>query len=258
MYGALSLLLTFLAVAALFLLRHAEFVGIVQIFVYGGGIMVLFLFVIMLVNLHRLPEVKLFGGQTSVALVLAVGLLLFFGYFLLQVPDSPAFTNPQAFVSIQGETVGNSQAVAWHLYTRRPAALRDRLAVSADRDGRSRGFGQAALGTSWELEGDRFMFEVTTIHYLALSFVLFTIGVFGIAARKNMITVLMSIELVLNSVNLNLVAFSYQLSDLTGQVFAVFTITVAAGEAAVGLGILIALFRQRETTMLDQAAELKG
>lgn len=102
------------------------------------------------------------------------------------------------------------------------------------------------------------MFEVTTLHYLALSFVLFTIGVFGIAARKNMITVLMSIELVLNSVNLNLIAFSYQLSDLTGQVFSVFTITVAAGEAAVGLGILIALFRQRETTMLDGAAELKG
>ena len=102
------------------------------------------------------------------------------------------------------------------------------------------------------------MFEVTTTHYLALSFLLFTIGVFGIAARKNMITVLMSIELVLNSVNLNLIAFSYQLSDLTGQVFAIFTITVAAGEAAVGLGILIALFRLRETTQLDEATELRG
>jgi NADH-quinone oxidoreductase subunit K len=101
-------------------------------------------------------------------------------------------------------------------------------------------------------------FEVTTTHYLVLSFLLFTIGVFGVVARKNMITVLMSIELVLNSVNLNLIAFSYQLSDLTGQVFAIFTITVAAGEAAVGLGILIALFRLRETTILDKAAELKG
>ena len=101
-------------------------------------------------------------------------------------------------------------------------------------------------------------FAVTTTHYLVLSFLLFTIGIFGIAARKNMITVLMSIELVLNSVNLNLIAFSYQLSDLTGQIFAIFTITVAAGEAAVGLGILIALFRLRETTILDKAAELKG
>lgn len=101
-------------------------------------------------------------------------------------------------------------------------------------------------------------FAVTTNHYLVLSFLLFTIGVFGIVARKNMITVLMSIELVLNSVNLNLIAFSYQLSDLTGQIFAVFTITVAAGEAAVGLGILIALYRLRETTTLDQATELRG
>ena len=102
------------------------------------------------------------------------------------------------------------------------------------------------------------MLEITTTHYLVLSFLLFTIGLVGIATRRNMITVLMSIELILNSVNLNLIAFSYQHSDLTGQIFAIFTITVAAGEAAVGLGILIALFRLRETTNLDEAAELKG
>lgn len=100
--------------------------------------------------------------------------------------------------------------------------------------------------------------EITTNHFLLLSFALFAIGVVGIVARRNMITVLMSIELVLNSVNINLIAFSYQLSDLTGQIFAIFTITVAAGEAAVGLGILIAFFRLRETTLLDQALDLKG
>jgi NADH-quinone oxidoreductase subunit K len=102
------------------------------------------------------------------------------------------------------------------------------------------------------------MLEITTNHYLVLSFVLFAIGIFGVAARKNMITVLMSIELILNSVNINLVAFSYQHGNLTGQIFAIFTITVAAGEAAVGLGILIAYFRLRETTALDQARDLKG
>ena len=102
------------------------------------------------------------------------------------------------------------------------------------------------------------MLEVTTNHYLVLSAVLFSIGLVGILTRRNMITVLMSIELILNSVNINLIAFSYQLSDLTGQIFAVFTIAVAAGEAAVGLGILVALFRLRRTTELDQAAELKG
>ena len=100
--------------------------------------------------------------------------------------------------------------------------------------------------------------EITTNHYLVLSFLLFSVGIFGIVTRRNMIIVLMSIELVLNSVNLNLMAFSYQHSDLTGQIFAVFTICVAAGEAAVGLGILLSLYRLRRTTELDRAAELMG
>jgi len=102
------------------------------------------------------------------------------------------------------------------------------------------------------------MLEITTHHYLVVSLLLFGIGLIGILTRRNMITVLMSIELILNAVNVNLVAFSYQLSDLTGQVFAIFTIAVAAGEAAVGLGILIAFFRLRETTRLDSAMELNG
>ena len=102
------------------------------------------------------------------------------------------------------------------------------------------------------------MFEVTTQHYLILSALLFAIGALGVLVRRNMITVLMSLELILNSVNINLVAFSYQLSDLTGQIFTIFTIAVAAGEAAVGLGILIALFRLHDDTHLDRAQELSG
>jgi NADH-quinone oxidoreductase subunit K len=102
------------------------------------------------------------------------------------------------------------------------------------------------------------MFPVTTTHYVFVSLLLFGVGLTGILVRRNLITVLMSIELILNSVNLNLVAFSYQHGDLTGQIFSIFTITVAAGEAAVGLGILIAFFRLRETTRLDQATELSG
>ena len=94
--------------------------------------------------------------------------------------------------------------------------------------------------------------EIATTHYVVLSGILFVIGLVGIVTRRNMIIVLMSIELVLNSVNLNLVAFSYQMSDLTGQVMAVFTIAVAAGEAAVGLGILVAFYRLRSLLeMLD-------
>lgn len=102
------------------------------------------------------------------------------------------------------------------------------------------------------------MFDITPQHYLILSAILLTIGLAGILTRRNMITVLMSIELVLNAANLNLVAFSFQHGNLTGQIFAIFTIAVAAGEAAVGLGILLSLFRMRNTTALDSATELEG
>jgi NADH-quinone oxidoreductase subunit K len=100
--------------------------------------------------------------------------------------------------------------------------------------------------------------EIATTHYVVLSGILFVIGLVGVVTRRNMIIVLMSIELILNSVNLNLVAFSYQMSDLSGQVMAVFTIAVAAGEAAVGLGILIAFYRLHSTLDLEQATELRG
>jgi NADH-quinone oxidoreductase subunit J len=116
MYGAISLLVTFLSVAVLFLLRGAEFVAMVQIFVYGGGIMVLFLFVIMLINLHRLPQLKIFGGQSPLVLVVAVLLVAFFGYFFVGAHFGAANTHPAVFQQAHGETLGNSQAVAWALY----------------------------------------------------------------------------------------------------------------------------------------------
>ncbi len=98
----------------------------------------------------------------------------------------------------------------------------------------------------------------TLTHYLALSFLLFVIGVIGVLIRRNLLTVLMSIELILNAVNLNLVAFSRQLGDLSGQLFAIFVITVAAGEAAIGLAIIISLYRLKGSVNLDDVAEMKG
>jgi NADH-quinone oxidoreductase subunit K len=99
---------------------------------------------------------------------------------------------------------------------------------------------------------------VDTSHYLVLSTIVFTIGVIGVLTRRNVIIILMSIELMLNSVNLNLVAFSDRLQDLSGQVFAVFVITVAAAEAAIGLGIVIALFSNKETVNVDEIDLLRG
>jgi NADH-quinone oxidoreductase subunit K len=99
---------------------------------------------------------------------------------------------------------------------------------------------------------------ITTAHYLVLSLVLFALGVVGLAVRRNFITVLMCIELILNAANINFIAFSRQLGDLTGQAFAVFVITIAAAEAAIGLGIIIALARLKQTTNLDRVNEMEG
>jgi NADH-quinone oxidoreductase subunit J len=111
MYGAICLLVTFLAVAALFLLREAEFLAMVQIFVYGGGIMVLFLFVIMLINLHRLPDIKMFAGQSAFVAVFAVALIGFFGYFFVRTRFGVVAAHAA------GQSLGNPQDVAMSLYT---------------------------------------------------------------------------------------------------------------------------------------------
>jgi len=98
---------------------------------------------------------------------------------------------------------------------------------------------------------------IPTSHYLFLSLALLTIGVVGVLTRRNVIIILMSIELILNAVNINLVAFSRMLGSMNGQIFAVFVITDAAAEAAVGLGIIIAFFRNRETVLADEMDILK-
>lgn len=94
--------------------------------------------------------------------------------------------------------------------------------------------------------------------YLILSAVMFTAGLVGVIVRRNMIVVLMCIELMLNAVNVNLVAFSHRIANLDGQVLAVFIICIAAGEAAVGLAILIQLYRLRSSVNVDEARTLHG
>ena len=103
------------------------------------------------------------------------------------------------------------------------------------------------------------MMEIGLSHYLFVAAALFTIGVFGIFLnRKNVIIILMSIELILLSVNVNLVAFSSFLHDMSGQVFALLVLTVAAAEAAIGLAILVVYFRNRGTIAVEDVNIMKG
>jgi NADH-quinone oxidoreductase subunit K len=103
------------------------------------------------------------------------------------------------------------------------------------------------------------MFEIGLAHYLTVAAVLFSLGIFGIFLnRKNVIIILMSIELMLLAVNINLVAFSTHMHDLTGQVFALFVLTVAAAEAAIGLAILVVYFRNRGSIAVEDINLMKG
>ena len=103
------------------------------------------------------------------------------------------------------------------------------------------------------------MTEITLVHYLILGVIIFTTGVIGIFLnRKNVIVILMSIELILLAVNINLVSFSIFLNDLNGQIFTLFILTVAAAEAAIGLAIIVAYYRNAGTINVEEIKNLKG
>ena len=98
---------------------------------------------------------------------------------------------------------------------------------------------------------------ITITHYLVLSAILFTLGVVGVLVRRNAIIIFMCIELMLNAVNLSYVAFAHYLNSMQGQLFVFFTMTVAAAEAAVGLAIIVAVFRNKETVNIDDINIMK-
>ena len=103
------------------------------------------------------------------------------------------------------------------------------------------------------------MFEVSLGHYLTLGAIIFTIGIIGLFLnRKNVIVILMSIELILLAVNINLVSFSIFLQDLSGQIFTLFILTVAAAEAAIGLAIIVVYYRNAGTIRVEEIENLKG
>ena len=103
------------------------------------------------------------------------------------------------------------------------------------------------------------MLEIGLSHYLTVGAILFTLGIFGIFLnRKNVIIILMSVELMLLAVNINFIAFSVYLNDLVGQIFAMFVLTVAAAEAAIGLAILVVYFRNRGSIAVEDINMMKG
>ena len=223
-HSALSLIVVMVALAGLYLLMGAEFVAAVQIIVYGGAIMVLFVFVIMLLNAGSEERTNISKMAGWAGLPLAIALM---GFLAARAHKSP----------------------------RHPALSRFRLSLRADLVPDPRRDSRRHRARPTRSEGKPPM--IPTHYYLILSAILFGLGVIAFIFRRNIITIFMSIELMLNAVNLAFVAFSQAWNRLDGQVFVLFVIVVAAAEAAVGLGIIILIQRNRQSLNVERVDLLK-
>ena len=240
-HAALYLVVALACVGITFLLVGAEFVGWTQILIYVGAIVILFLFGLMLTKapigrdtLDHLPQNRIVGAV--VALLIFVGLAT----LLLQVWPSAPRRLPTGGRQHRGDRSVDVRRLR--------AALRGRVvpaARGADRRDRARPQGRRGRGV------------IRLPLVLLFAALLFSAGVYGVLARRNAVMVLMAIELMLNAVNLNLVAFSASLQDVTGQIFALFVIAVAAAEVGIGLAIVILLFRNRASINVDEVDLLK-
>ncbi len=274
-HSVLFLILAFFNSAGLFILIGAEFLAMILVVVYVGAVAVLFMFVVMMldINFLRLQEgfMRFLPVGLLVGIILLAELVLVGGTYIAAGGGAPAA--PAA-----GPTVSNTVAIGNLLYTNyfylfqaaghdppggdhrgdhaHPAAPAGAAAGHrAAGQPRARRDGRAAQGAL----GERRVMAIPVTHYLTLAAILFTTGVFGIFLnRKNVIVIMMSIELILLAVNINFVAFSASLNDLAGQIFAMFILTVAAGEAAIGLAIVVVYFRNRGSIEVDDINLMRG
>ena len=280
--AVMSLVGTFFALAALYATLSAHFLAIIQVLVYAGAIMVLFIFVVMILNREEATPVTMRGlFIRSVGVLSALYLVLvFFRIVGTSSVAGPPPSVPETFgtVSSIGDMLFRDflypfEAISLLLLVaivggvvvsrshkqggRRRAGGRGAQGGPADGarrlPGRRRRAGSRAAGRS----GGEGITDMPTHYYLTLSFVLFLIGTGGVLLRRNALIVLMGIELQLNAGNLAMLAFSRGLGDQKGHVFAFLIIALAAAEAAVGLAILVGLFRSRQTINLDEASLMK-
>ncbi len=277
-HSVLWLILAFFNAAGLMVLVGAEFIAMLLVIVYVGAVAVLFLFVVMMLDIDfaelRAGVMRYAAVGLLLALALVAEIVVAIGAWSAGALELGRRIAPIARQDAQYR--GDRHAALHALLVR----VRGRGAGAAGGDDRrDRAYppqshrrpqaehqppDQPALegcdaqgGERAERQGGGAVITVT--HYLVVSAILFTLGVLGIFMnRKNLIVILMAIELILLAVNLNLVAFSHFLGDLVGQIFAMFVLTVAAGEAAIGLAILVIYFRSRGTISVDDVNRMKG
>ncbi len=257
-YSVLLLIASFGALSGLYVLLEAPFVAVTQIIVYAGAIMVLFLFVVMLLNapqedteedIERLRTVagapaRLRGGPMKAGAVLAAAFAVELLWALNRSGGDWGPFEPPAVSSVA--TIGQVLFTDYKFAFEVTSVLILVAMVGAVVLARREGPPPAGRGLVPSLD-----------HYLVLSAILFAIGTVGVFVRRNLITILLSIEIMLNAVNLTFVAFGRALGSADGQIIVFFVMTVAAAEAAVGLAIVIALFRHRESLNPEAFTTLK-
>ena len=292
MHSVLFLILAFFNAAGLFVLLGAEFLAMILVVVYVGAVAVLFLFVVMMLDVDF---AELRAGLHQVCAARRAGRAdparpSWSWCSALHAVGAGALASAGRADPAAGSGITNTEALGRVLYTdyvfyfqvaglillvamigaivltlrHKPGrqAPVDRRAGGAHagdghRDGQGRpGERSSRGGSEAQLEAHDHRHSA---HYLTVAAILFTLGMFGIFLnRKNIIVILMSIELMLLAVNINFVAFSAFLGDLVGQVFALFVLTVAAAEAAIGLAILVVFFRNRGSIAVEDINMMKG
>ncbi len=289
---ALLLVVTLVAVAIFFLLQEAQLVAAVQIIVYAGAIVVLFLFVIMLLGVDKEESLRDPIPYQRPAAV-ALGAILLAEIFVLAGRTwATGATSVRGSVRrrVDGQDLGNIQRVARTLFTdflwafeltavllviavvgavvlaRRSGqraqldeheqAIEEQiteaeLSEAAEEDEEEeRGRGGHAVSLA--------ALDITPNYYLVVGALLFTIGAVGLLLRRNVLVMFMCVELMLNAANLTFVTFARALDDIGGQVIVFFTLVVAAAEVAIGLAIIVAIFRRRRGATADDVRLLKG
>ena len=274
-HSVLFLILAFVNAAGLFVLLGAEFLAMILIVVYVGAVAVLFLFVVMMLDvdfvelrqgfLNYLPIGGLIGIVLLAELLLVVG-----GWTFANGCDAVRAAGGRA-VEHRRPRRDPLHAVRLLLPGGRHGAAgrddrRDRADAAPPRERQAPVDRRAGRPLAGDVDrgpqgriGEGDLMAIGLGHYLAVAAILFTLGIFGIFInRKNVIVILMSIELILLAVNINLVAFSAFLGDMVGQVFALLVLTVAAAEAAIGLAILVVFYRNRGSIAVEDINLMKG
>ena len=245
-HAAFSLMITLFGVAGLYVFLQADFLAATQVIVYVGGILVLILFGVMMTSGRLQMRIQIERGQLILGGLVAILILVLLFGVIANTPQWDGIKDDGSTLEPTTRTIGEMIMQGEFLLPFEVVSILLLVALIG-----------AALISRKEVQRRR----MTLQHYLVISAVLFTLGVFAVLTRRNAISILMGIELILNSCNLNFAAFSRFMTpaeDINGQIIAIFGIVLAAAEAAVFLAIILAIYREFGTIQPDQTDTLKG